>query len=54
VDYYRGNPEALPAEQKGKLEAAAARLKEVNRLSGLTIFNGGIYHFHKVELSEND
>lgn len=33
VDYYRGNSEALLAERERKLKAAAARRKEVNRLT---------------------
>jgi transposase InsO family protein len=33
VDYYKGNPEALLAERERKLKAAAARRKEVNRLT---------------------
>ena len=36
VDYYRGNPEALLAERKGKLREAAARRKEVNKRGDLT------------------
>ena len=54
VDYYRGNPEALLAERKRKLKAAAARRKEVNRLIDLTKSKVEVYHFARVDLSEND
>ena len=54
VDYYRGNPEALLAERKRKLKAAAARRKEVNRLIDLTKSKVEVYHFARVALSEND
>jgi putative transposase len=42
VDYYRGNPEALLAERERKLKAAAAKRKEVNRLSELTRIEVGV------------
>ena len=54
VDYYRGNPEALLAERKRKLKAAAARRKEVNKLIDLTKSKVEVYHFARVALSEND
>ena len=53
VDYYRGNPEALLAERKWKLKAAAARRKEVNRLVDSAKTRFGVYHFSRVDLSEN-
>jgi len=54
VDYYKGNPEALLTERKRKLKAAAASRKEVNKLIDLTKTRGGVYHFSKADLSEND
>jgi len=52
VDYYKGNPEALLAERKMKLNTAATRRKEVNRLVDLTKTKVGVYHFRRVDLLE--
>ena len=54
VDYYKGNPEALLTERKRKLKTVATRRKEVNRLVDLTKTKVGVYHFSRVDLSEND
>jgi transposase InsO family protein len=54
VDYYRGNPEALLAERKRKLRAAAAKRKEVNKGHNLISKGGELYHFAYTVLSEND
>jgi len=54
VDCYTGDPEVLLTERRGKLKAAAVRLREVNRLNGLTTTGSGVYRFSKVDLSEND
>ncbi|MFQ5904135.1 MAG: IS3 family transposase [Candidatus Binatia bacterium] len=40
VDYYKGNPEALLAERERKLKAAAAKRKEVNRLTSTETMTG--------------
>jgi hypothetical protein len=42
VDYYRGNPKALLAELKRKLEEAAARRGEVNHGHELTKIGAGL------------
>ena len=54
VDYYKGNLEALLAEREGKMRKAVAKRKGVNRLFDLMKTKVGVYHFSKVDLSEND
>ena len=54
MDYYKDNPEALLAERERKMREAVVERKGVNRLIDLTKTKVGVYHFSKVDLSEND
>lgn len=54
MDYYKGNPEALLAERKGKLKAAAAWRKEVNIPNEFITTDSSLRYLCKADLHENE